>query len=106
MKLKSLFEDKDSNTENETLPQTPPPGKLGEFITSAQAAQKLSVTMSRIRQFVMDGTLKSYPPEKGRRDNIFKLADVLALKAKRDAERRKRRKRRKTKKNLDKIKEK
>lgn len=76
MKLSNLFEKAAGHSENDDMGKTPAPGKLGEYITSAQAARELGVTMSRIRQFVMDGRLKSYKPEKGRRDHIFKLSDV------------------------------
>lgn len=76
MKLKNIFETAASHSENDDMGKTPPPGKLGDYITSAQAARELGVTMSRIRQFVMDGRLKSYKPEKGRRDHIFKLSDI------------------------------
>lgn len=69
----------DTNAENETMDETPPPGELGEFISSAQAAKILGVSMSRVRQFVGDGRLKSYGPEKGRRDHIFKIGEVKAM---------------------------
>lgn len=83
MKLKDLFENKAAHSENSDMGKTPAPGKLGDLITSAQAAKILGVTMSRIRQFVMDGRLKSHQPEKGRRDHMFKLADIRAF-AKKD----------------------
>ena len=76
MKLQNLFEKEANKSENDDMGKTPAPGKLGDYVTSAQAARKLGVTMSRIRQFVMDGRLKSYKPEKGRRDHMFKLADI------------------------------
>lgn len=79
MKLKQIFENKASHSENDDMGKTPAPGKLGDLISSAQAAKILGVSMSRIRQFVMDGRLKSYHPEKGRRDHFFKLADVRAF---------------------------
>ncbi len=65
--------------EDKDLDRAPPPGKTGEFITSAQAARLLKVSMSRIRQLVADGTLKSFQPEKGRRDHLLKRKDVQAL---------------------------
>jgi len=79
MKLANLFETKASHSENDDMGKTPAPGKLGDLISSAQAAKILGVTMSRIRQFVMDGRLKSYKPEKGRRDHMFKLSDIRAF---------------------------
>lgn len=95
MKLEDLFELADTQgtyitkpkgsggppnrSENDNMEDTPPPGKLGEYVTSAQAAKIMGVTMSRIRQFVMDGRLKSYGPEKGRRDHLFKIGDVKKM---------------------------
>ena len=76
MKLANLFEKAANHSENDDMGKTPAPGKLGDYITSAQAARELGVTMSRIRQFVMDKRLKSYRPEKGRRDHMFKLSDI------------------------------
>lgn len=67
--------------EDKDLDRAPPPGKTGEFITSAQAARMLGVSMSRIRQMVADKTLTSYQPEKGRRDHLLKRKDVQALKS-------------------------
>jgi len=67
-------------TENDDMYRTPAPGKIGAYITSAQAAKSLGVTMSRIRQLVMDDRLESHKPEKGRRDHLFKRADVAQLK--------------------------
>lgn len=77
MKLEQLTEAK--KDENSDLNKTPPPGKLGQFITTSQAARILKVTASRVRQFIMDGRLKSYSPEKGRRDNMLKLSEVRAF---------------------------
>jgi hypothetical protein len=55
----------------------------GETISTAQAARLLGVTMSRIRQFIMDGRLKpKVKPRKGDRDHELSTKDVLALKAK------------------------
>ncbi len=85
MKLSQIFENKASHSENDDMGKTPAPGKLGDLISSAQAAKILGVTMSRIRQFVMDGRLKSYQPEKGRRDHMFKLADIRSF-SKKDRE--------------------
>jgi len=85
MKLANLFEKAASHSENDDMGKTPAPGKLGDYITSAQAARELGVTMSRIRQFVMEKRLKSYRPEKGRRDHMFKLSDIKRF-AKEDRE--------------------
>jgi excisionase family DNA binding protein len=79
MKLIDLFEDTKSR-EDETVINAPPPGKLGEYITSAQAAKMLGVEMSRVRQLVGEGKLKSYKPEEGRRDHMLKVSEVRALK--------------------------
>lgn len=78
MKLAQLFEFAPSR-ENEDMGKTPAVGKLGNLITSAQAAKILNVSMSRIRQFVMEKRLTSYQPEKGRRDHMFKLGDIRAF---------------------------
>lgn len=79
MKLADLFENKSTQkTENDDMHKTPAPGELGQYITTAQAARILKVTMSRVRQLIMDGQLKSYQPEKGRRDNMLKLSEVRA----------------------------
>ena len=83
MKLKQIFENKASHSENDDMGKTPAPGKLGDLISSAQAAKILGVTMSRVRQFVMDGRLTSHNPVKGQRDHFFKLADIRAF-AKKD----------------------
>lgn len=79
MKLHLILEYKQARDEAETVRDAPPAGNLGQYITSAQAARILDVSMSRVRQFVQDGRLKSYSPEPGRRDNLFKRADVEAL---------------------------
>jgi excisionase family DNA binding protein len=76
MRIEQLFERMSHHSENSNMSKTPPPGKTGEFVTTAQAARVLKVTMSRVRQLIMDGQLKSYGPEKGRRDNLLKLSDV------------------------------
>lgn len=77
MRLVQLFED-----EKETVQNAPPPGELGEYITTAQAAKILRVSMSRVRQFIGEGRLKSYRPEDGRRDNMLKTSEVYAFKDK------------------------
>lgn len=85
MKLQQLFEKAPGHSENDDMGKTPPPGKIGDFVSSAQAAKILKVTMSRVRQFVMDGRLKSYGPTKGQRDHLFKLSDIKQF-AKKDRE--------------------
>lgn len=81
MKLKEIRTDLivESDNENEDVHQAPPPGKLGEFITTKQAAKILGVSPSRVRQFIQDGRLKTYSPEIGRRDNMLKLSAVQKL---------------------------
>lgn len=69
----------ESKDEDKSADQAPAPGKLGEFITTAQAAKILGVSMSRVRQFISEDRLKSYSPEAGRRDNMLKLAEVEAF---------------------------
>lgn len=81
MKLSDLFLTESEN-ENKNIDKAPDPGKLGEFITTKQAAKILGVTPARIRQFIQDGRLKSYAPEEGRRDNMLKLSEVNKFKAK------------------------
>jgi len=81
MKLEKIFEEIHSN-EAETVRKASAPGKLGGFITSAQAAKLLGVEMSRIRQLVGEGKLKSYKPEAGRRDHILKRSEVEKLRGK------------------------
>lgn len=81
MRLEDLLLEKKSD-EAKTVKHVKPPGSMGEFITSAQAAKILGVSMSRIRQLVGDGTLRARKPEHGRRDHIFRMADVNAVKTK------------------------
>ena len=78
MKLKDIRDDVvlESDNEDKDTKSAPPPGKLGEFITTKQAAKILKVSVGRVRQFIMDGKLKSYSPEVGRRDNMLKLSSV------------------------------
>lgn len=68
-----------ASDEADTVRKAPPPGDLGQFITSAQAAKILKVEMSRIRQLVGEGKLKSYQPTEGRRDHMFKESEVRSL---------------------------
>lgn len=79
MKLSQLHE---GSNEDETVRKAPPPGKTGDLISSAQAAKILGVEMSRVRQLIGDGTLKSHQPEEGRRDHFLKKAEVEAHKSK------------------------
>jgi hypothetical protein len=87
MKLKDLkpvvvLEDSKKKDENSDIGKAPPIGKTGQWITTAQAAKELGVTMSRVRQYIMDGVLKAMSPEKGRRDNLVLASAVKALKDK------------------------
>lgn len=81
MKLSDIRTDivTESEKENDDVSRAPAPGKLGEFITTKQAAKILKVTPSRVRQFIQDGRLKTYSPEVGRRDNMLKLSAVQSL---------------------------
>jgi excisionase family DNA binding protein len=81
MKLNELYNIYEGD-EDETVRKAPPPGKIGDLITTAQAARILGVEMSRIRQLVAEGKLKSYGPEEGRRDHFLKKAEVEAYKSK------------------------
>lgn len=54
-------------------------GDLGQWINSSQAARIIGVSQARIRHFVDDGRLVSHAPEDGRRDHMFKRADVEAF---------------------------
>lgn len=78
MKLQDIRTDivLESDDENKDVSHAPAPGKLGEFITVKQAAKILKVSPGRVRQFIMNGKLKSYGPEIGRRDNMLKLSAV------------------------------
>ena len=75
MKLE-LFKKKE---EVEIVDESAGQGDLGQWITSSQAARIIGVNQSRIRHFVADGRLISHKPEKGRRDHMFKRADVEAF---------------------------
>lgn len=82
MKLNELHDIVEGSNEEETVRKAPAPGKTGDLITTAQAARILNVEMSRVRQLIGDGTLKSYGPEEGRRDHYLKKAEVEAHKSK------------------------
>lgn len=81
MRVLTLLEKTKSRGEDFDIHLAPPPGKTGQFITTAQAAKMLDVSMSRIRQYIIDGRLTSVKPEKGRRDNLLRLSQVKALDA-------------------------
>jgi len=82
MKLDKLFNINEGSNEDETVRKAPAAGKMGDLMSTAQAAKSLGVEMSRIRQLVADGTLKSHQPEEGRRDHFLKKSEVEAYKAK------------------------
>lgn len=82
MKLNTLINLREGSDEEETVRKAPAPGKIGDLLTSAQAAKLLGVEMSRIRQLVSSGELKSYQPEEGRRDHFLKKSEVEAHKSK------------------------
>ena len=79
MKLFEVKEIFESTDEDLTVRDAPAPGQLGQFITSAQARKILNVSMSRVRQFIMEKRLKCYHPTPGRRDNFLKLSEVQAF---------------------------
>lgn len=79
MKLYEIITEKKSR-EDRTVTNAPPV-KGGETVSTAQAAKILGVTMSRIRQLIMDDELKPVvSPRKGDRDHELKLKDVQAYK--------------------------
>lgn len=58
-----------------------PPVTGGDTVSTKQASEILDVTVSRIRQMIGDGTLKTkISPRKGDRDHEILLKDVQALK--------------------------
>lgn len=75
MKLEDLFE---SETEKTTPDRAPPASDtVGHYISSAQVASLCNCSMSRVRQFKMEGRLKAaYPPTAGQRDNWFSKAEA------------------------------
>ena len=75
MKLHELMEA--HKDENRDISKAPPPDS--DWITTAQAAKMLGVTMSRIRQMIMDGQIASKSPIKGRRDNLVSRKTITAL---------------------------
>lgn len=82
MKLNTLINLEEGSNEEETVRKAPPSGKIGDLLTSAQAAKILGVEMSRIRQLVASGELKSHQPEEGRRDHFFKKSAIESHKSK------------------------
>lgn len=72
MKLQDISE----NVRDENIDLDKAPSADGEWITTAQAAKILGVTMGRIRQLIMDGRLNVKPPEKGRRDNLVSKSQI------------------------------
>lgn len=79
MQILPLLEKLGRRREDFNIHLTPSPGTTGQFITTAQAARILKVNMSRVRQLIADGRLKSHKPEKGRRDHLLKMSEVRAL---------------------------
>lgn len=80
MKLNDLVLENEKD-ENRDLGKAPSPS--GGFVTTAQAAKILGVSMGRVRQMIMDGELTAKSPEKGRRDNLLSLKQVRSM-AKKD----------------------
>ena len=80
MKIETLLEKDSRSREDRDIEKTPSPGNLGTYMTTAQAAVELGVSMSRIRQFIRDGRLKSEnKPTKGQRDHLLKASQVRAF---------------------------
>lgn len=75
MKLQDiLIEHKDENSD---ISKAPTPDS--DWVTTAQAAKMLGVTMSRIRQMIMDGQITAKSPVKGRRDNLVSRKAITSL---------------------------
>jgi excisionase family DNA binding protein len=79
MKILTLLEKEERKKEDYNLYLAPAPGNNGPYITTAQAAKILGVNMSRVRQMIGDGLLKSHSPKKGQRDHLLKTSEVRAL---------------------------
>lgn len=75
MKLSDLIVLKENNV--------PADNDINPVITTSQAAKKLGVTPSRVRQLIGQGRLNANGPKKGRRDNMLKIDDVSSF-AKKD----------------------
>ena len=83
MKLSDILTEQPGNKENETFKKAPPPGDVGDQITTAQAAKILGVTPSRVRQMKADGKLKTAKgPVEGRRDSLIRTSEVKSKKEK------------------------
>lgn len=82
MKLSDIvLTEQPGNKENETFKKAPPPGDVGDQVTTAQAAKELGVTPSRVRQMKADGQLKTAKgPVEGRRDNLIRTSEVKSKK--------------------------
>lgn len=78
MKL-ALITETTSKDEAETVRDAPPAGELGQYITGAQAAEIIGVSMARVRQLAGEGRIKGYEPTDGQRDRMFKRADIEAF---------------------------
>lgn len=77
MKIEDLLE---SETEKNTPDRAPSPNAdLGEYITTGQVAQLCNCSISRVRQFKMEGRLKAKSPVPGRRDSFFLKSDAQAF---------------------------
>lgn len=79
MKLEQAFKylrEKDDEDEGKA-----PPVTGGDTVSTKQAAEILGVAVSRVRQLIGDGTLKTkISPRPGDRDHEIPLKDVQALK--------------------------
>lgn len=85
MKLSQIYENvnlNESENEGADTHRAPAAGNLGDLITVKQAAKILGVSPGRVRQFIMDGRLKSHKPDVGQRDNLLKKTDVTKFKGK------------------------
>jgi hypothetical protein len=79
MKLLDVQKILESDNEDITVRDAPAPGQLGPYITTAQARNIIGVSMSRVRQFILEKRIKTYSPTPGRRDNMLKLSEVQAF---------------------------
>lgn len=70
--------------EEVSLKSVKPPGKMGDYVFTAQAAKILGVAAATVRQLVLDGVLESLPPEPGKREHMFLSSVVYAYKDARD----------------------
>lgn len=87
MKLSDITElnEQSGNEENKTFRKAPPPGDVGDQMTTAQAAKELGVTPSRVRQMKMEKKFKSAKgPVEGRRDNLIRSSEVKSVKEKKN----------------------